>query len=97
MSNMPARSNTGSPSTANILNGLAPGPQNDFRHRASFCGVNGNDFGKRLRALLDDRSGDYQGFAADLGVNLLYVESLMNEPFTVSNPSARLLSGWARY
>jgi transcriptional regulator with XRE-family HTH domain len=62
-----------------------------FRHRALFRGVNGNDFGKRLRALLDDRSGDYQGFAADLGVNLLYVESLMNEPFTVSNPSARLL------
>lgn len=35
--------------------------------------------------------GDHQGFAADLGINLLYLESLMNEPFTVSNPSARLL------
>lgn len=62
-----------------------------FRHRALFRGINGNDFGKRLRGLLDDRSGDYQGFAADLGINLLYLESLMNEPFTVSNPSARLL------
>jgi transcriptional regulator with XRE-family HTH domain len=62
-----------------------------FRHRALFRGMNGNDFGERLRALLQDRSGDYQGFAADLGINLLYLESLMNEPFTVSNPSARLL------
>lgn len=62
-----------------------------FRHRALFRGMNGNDFGQRLRGLLDDRSGDYKGFAADLGINLLYLESLMNEPFTVSNPSARLL------
>jgi hypothetical protein len=53
--------------------------------------MNGNDFGGRLRKLLDDRTGDYLGFAADLGVNLLYLESLMTEPFAVSNPSARLL------
>jgi len=30
-----------------------------FRHRALFRGMNGNDFGERLRTLLDDRSGDY--------------------------------------
>jgi len=62
-----------------------------FRHRALYRGLNGNDFGPRLRKLLDDRSGDYQTFADDLGINLLYLQSLMDEPFTVSNPSARLL------
>jgi len=62
-----------------------------FRHRALFRGMNGNDFGDRLRKLLDDRSGDYIGVASDLGINRLYLESLMTEPFAVSNPSARLL------
>lgn len=62
-----------------------------FRHRALFRGMNGNDFGDRLRKLMDGRSGDYIGVASDLGINLLYLESLMTEPFAVSNPSARLL------
>ncbi len=62
-----------------------------FRQRALFRGMNGNDFGERLRYLLEDRSGDYRSFAADLGINLLYLESLITEPFAVSNPSARLL------
>lgn len=62
-----------------------------FRHRALYRSLNGNDFGPRLRKLLDDRTGDYQTFADDLGINLLYLQSLMDEPFTVSNPSARLL------
>ena len=62
-----------------------------FTHKALFRGMNGNEFGERLRKLIDDRSGDYIGFAANLGVNRLYLDSLMAEPFAVSNPSARLL------
>jgi transcriptional regulator with XRE-family HTH domain len=62
-----------------------------FRHRALFVGMNGNGFGERLRRAVDDRIGDHLSFAADLGINLLYLDSLMKEPFAVSNPSARLL------
>jgi len=41
---------------------------------------------------IDDRgAGDYIGLAEDLGINLLYLQSLMEEPFAVSNPSACLL------
>ena len=53
--------------------------------------MNGNEFGKRLRRLINDRSQDYTTFADDIGVGLDYVNAMMEEPFTVSNPSARLL------
>ena len=62
-----------------------------FRHRALYKGVNGNTFGERLRKLIDDRCGDYQGFASDLGVSLSYIQAMMTEPFAVANPSTRLL------
>ena len=63
-----------------------------FRHRALYKGVNGNTFGERLRKLVDDRRGDYQGFASDLGVSLSYIQVMMTEPFAVANPSTRLLN-----
>lgn len=62
-----------------------------FRQRAFFSGMNGNDFGPRLRKLVDDRSGDYQALADDLGISLRNLLALMDEPFAVSNPSACLL------
>lgn len=63
-----------------------------FRHQALYKRTNGNDFGARLRHLLHDRiSGDYDAFAKDIGVSLGYIHAMMNEPFTVSNPSARIL------
>lgn len=63
-----------------------------FKHRALYRSMNGNAFGDRLRKLLDDRSGDYRSFADDLGISFQYLDSLMREPFTVTNPSARLLN-----
>ena len=62
-----------------------------FRHRALYRGMNGDAFGDRLRKLADDRCGDYEQFAHDLGISLSYFHSLLEEPFAVSNPSARLL------
>ncbi len=66
-----------------------------FRHRALYKGMNGDQFGKRLRKLVDERCGDYQKFADDLGVNLSYLHALLEEPFAVSNPSVRLLKRMA--
>jgi transcriptional regulator with XRE-family HTH domain len=62
-----------------------------FRHRALYRGMNGDAFGDRLRKLVDDRCGNYEQFAHDLGISLSYFHSLLEEPFAVSNPSARLL------
>ena len=63
-----------------------------FRLQAFAVQRNGNDFGKRLRNLLHDRtSGDYEEFAKDIGVSLDYIHAMMAEPFTVSNPSVRIL------
>ena len=53
--------------------------------------MNGNDFGRRLRELINKRAANYSDFAEKLGVNRQYVEIMMDEPFVVSNPSARLL------
>ena len=69
--------------------------QTYFRHRALFRGLNGAGFGERLRKLIDARSGDYQGFADDIGVSLPYVQALMDEHSSVSNPSIRLLKKMA--
>ena len=63
-----------------------------FRHRALYRGLNSDAFGNRLRRLVDDRSGAYVQFADDLGISLDYLHTLMQEPFSVSNPSARLLN-----
>lgn len=62
-----------------------------FSHRALYRGLNKDTFGSRLRALVNDRCGDYGQFARDLGISLAYLHHLMEEPFSVSNPSARLL------
>ena len=63
-----------------------------FRLQAFYRRTNGNEFGERLRHLINDRtSGGYAAFAEDIGVGLSYVNAMMEEPFTVSNPSARIL------
>ena len=63
-----------------------------FRLYALYRRTNGNEFGERLRHLINDRiGGDYKEFADDMGVDLGYVNAMMAEPFVVSNPSARLL------
>jgi transcriptional regulator with XRE-family HTH domain len=66
--------------------------QAHFRTVALFRGMNGDGFGKRLRRLIDDRcNGDCVQFASDIGVSLQYLHKMMDEPFLVANPSARLL------
>jgi transcriptional regulator with XRE-family HTH domain len=62
-----------------------------FRQRALFRGMNGDGFGPRLKRLMDERSGEYLQFASELGIDLSYVHTLIEEPFAVSNPSIRLL------
>lgn len=63
-----------------------------FRRRAMDRGLNMDSFGARLKRLIDDRcGGDYIQFSSDLGISLTYLHNLMREPFSVSNPSARLL------
>src|ERR1700722_7084666 len=62
-----------------------------FRHSALYSSMNGNDFGPRLRKLVDERALDNKTFAEELGVSLDYVQVMMEEPLAVSNPSARLL------
>jgi len=62
-----------------------------YRHGALYSSMNGNDFGPRLKKLIDERSRDYRTFAEELGVSLEYAQALMVEPLAVSNPSARLL------
>jgi hypothetical protein len=62
-----------------------------FKHRAYHRGIQQDGFGARLADLVKDHAGDYLQFAEDIGVGLTYVLSMMNEPLTVSNPSAQLL------
>lgn len=62
-----------------------------FRHRALHRGLNRDGFGGRLRRLVNERCDDYMQFSNDVGISLDYLHNLMEEPFTVSNPSARLL------
>jgi len=63
-----------------------------FRHRALYRGLTNITFGARLKGLIDDRcGGNYLQVAEELGISLTYLLTLMNEPFEVSNPSARLL------
>lgn len=68
-----------------------------FRHRALYRGAKKDAFGDRLRRLIDDRClTDYAQCAYDLGISLDYLHTLMNEPFSVSNPSGKLLARIAR-
>ncbi len=70
--------------------------QSHFRVSALYRGMNGDGFGARLRKLIDDRcNADYAQFAADIGISLFYLHKLMDEPFLVSNPGARLLKRMA--
>jgi transcriptional regulator with XRE-family HTH domain len=62
-----------------------------YHHGALYPVVNGNDFGPRLKKLVDERAFDNRAFAEGLGVSLDYVRAMMEEPISVSNPSARLL------
>ena len=62
-----------------------------YCHSALYSSVNGNDFGPRLKRLVDERARDYKAFAEELGVSLDYVHAMMVEPLSISNPSARLL------
>lgn len=63
-----------------------------FRHRALYRGLGIVGFGDRLKRLIDDRCGsDYRQLADELGIRHTYLLSLINEPFSVSNPSGRLL------
>jgi transcriptional regulator with XRE-family HTH domain len=69
-----------------------------FRHRALYRGVQKRDvFGDRLRLLIEDRcQTDNAQCAYDLGISLDYLLTLLNEPISVSNPSAKLLARLAR-
>jgi transcriptional regulator with XRE-family HTH domain len=63
-----------------------------FRHRAFYKKAHDEAFGNRFKRLIVDRcSGNYIQCADDLGITLDYLHALMEEPFSVSNPSARLL------
>jgi transcriptional regulator with XRE-family HTH domain len=53
--------------------------------------MKGDDFGSRLKRLVDERARDNKAFAEELGVSLDYVQAMMVEPISISNPSARLL------
>jgi transcriptional regulator with XRE-family HTH domain len=61
------------------------------RHRAFYQDVSNEAFGIRLKRLIVDRCGDYIRFADDIGITLEYLHTLMEEPFSVSNPGAVLL------
>jgi len=68
-----------------------------FRHHALYRGLHSDAFGDRLRRLIIDRcGGDYIQFADDLGISLTYLHNLIEEPFAVSNPSAKLLMRMTR-
>jgi len=68
-----------------------------FRHRAFYRGGFSDAFGIRLRRLISTRcGGDYAQCADDLGISLDYLHKMMEEPFSVANPGARLLARIAR-
>ncbi|MGA9669716.1 MAG: hypothetical protein WBQ94_10925 [Terracidiphilus sp.] len=62
-----------------------------YRQSALYSSMNGNDFGQRLKKLVDERLRDNKTFAEELGVSMDYVQAMMVEAISVSNPSARLL------
>lgn len=62
-----------------------------FDHRGQYQKLVTDDFRMRLGTLIQDRFGNNLIFARRLGVNNRYVDALLSEPLTVSNPSAQLL------
>jgi transcriptional regulator with XRE-family HTH domain len=74
-----------------LLEALRAIRRSHFRRQAFYKNLNGHDFGERLRKLINERSGDYEKFADDVGINLSYLHALIQEPFNVSNPSVKLL------
>jgi transcriptional regulator with XRE-family HTH domain len=74
-----------------LLDSLRAIRRSHFRRNAFYKNLNGHDFGERLRKLINERGGDYEKFADDVGINLTYLHALMQEPFNVSNPSIKLL------
>ena len=63
-----------------------------FRLYALYRRTNGNEFGERLRHLINDRMEETtKSLPTTVGVDLGYVNTMMAEPFVVSNPSGRLL------
>jgi transcriptional regulator with XRE-family HTH domain len=62
-----------------------------YCHAAHYSTGNGNDFGPRLKKLIDERSRDYRTFSEELGIAPEYLQVLMVENLAVSNPSAQLL------
>lgn len=80
---------------ADVLEALRAIRRKHFRRQAFYKSLNGHDFGERLRKLINERGSDYEKFADDVGINLSYLHALMQEPFTVSNPSIKLLKRFA--
>jgi transcriptional regulator with XRE-family HTH domain len=74
-----------------VLDALRAIRRAHFRRRAFYKNLNGHDFGERLRKLINERGGDYEKFADDVGINLACLHALMQEPFNASNPSIKLL------
>ncbi|HTS13736.1 MAG TPA: helix-turn-helix transcriptional regulator [Candidatus Limnocylindrales bacterium] len=74
-----------------LLEALRAIRRGHFRRQAFYKNLNGQDFGERLRKLINERGGDYEKFADDVGINLSYLHALMEEPFNMSNPSVKLL------
>jgi transcriptional regulator with XRE-family HTH domain len=66
-----------------------------YHQSALYSGLRDNEFGTRLRGLVNKRRGDYGAFAKDLGVSLGFVNALFEEPLRVSNPSTYLLQKMA--
>src|SRR5579871_5808481 len=66
-----------------------------YHQDALYQNMRRDDFGQRLRALVNQRCRDYAEFARDIGVNLSYIQAMFEEPLAVSNPGARLLQKMA--
>jgi len=69
--------------------------QTRSRIHAFYRGINGDAFGSRLQALINDRCSGHEQFAHDLGISNGYLQSLMGESLAVSNPSIVLLKRMA--
>jgi len=62
-----------------------------FSQLPLYKGLNGNDFGRRLEDLINDRYTGLVEFSDRLGVDPRYIRAMIDEPLVMSNPSARLL------
>jgi transcriptional regulator with XRE-family HTH domain len=81
---------------AELLNAFREIRRLYFQNRLLFKGMNGVGFGERLRKLIDARSGGkYLNFAEQLGVDISYLNAMMDDHPSVSNPGLRLLKKMA--